>query len=467
MSETMTTEAITFVSTWATTSPQGHILVVGGHEVTEAAVFAARGVSEARHHLTSVVLDDTSLRAAFENNLTQMLSSHSFDTVVCALPPWLSAKSENVQHALGDLATSATQPFVYLFVEYLVRRLKPLRLALVLPKDFLTSPQLGPLRELLVSTYSSLSVILCDELLEREGQIVVLGSEAKERQRGIYALRFSDLELFTRLTPQPTLGRRVSRSRFIDGRNQSMLLSETQEQTLQTLGNHPAVTPLGTLVKVREGYALSPKERTFFELTMEQANSLKLPQRYLKKAVFGSRGVKDRAMTNEFFEKAAKRGDAGYLLVIEGNVKSKPLESYLAEGRNQGLENTHAAKGRQPWYCLEPREPATLLLETSATKAPKLSFNEAEVLAADDLLELTCAEDTAKKLVQSWYNPLTEVSCELAGFYKDGKLELRPSSVGEILVLREHLKSLPLELRETLRDVLATLRHGRTHLLAS
>jgi hypothetical protein len=294
---------------------------------------------------------------------------------------------------------------------------------------------------------------------------VVLGSEANERQRGVYALRFTDLELFTRLTPQPALGRRVSRSRFIEGRNQTMLLTETQEQTIQTLRHHLAVVPLGTLVRGREGYTLSPKERTFFELTMEQVDTFKLPQRYLKKAVFGSRGVKDKILTNEFFEKAARRGDAGYLLVIEGDVKGKPLESYLAEGRAQGLENTHAAKGRQPWYCLDPREPATLLLETSATKAPKLSFNEARVLVSDELLELECAEDTAKKLVQTWYNPLTEVSCELAGLYKDGRLELRPSSVGEILVLQEHIKSLPLEIREALRDMLKTLRHGRTHLL--
>jgi hypothetical protein len=459
------TDLINFVAMWATAQPENEILVVGDHELTEAAVIAARTLDEARHQLTSVVLDDSTLRATFESGLLQALTSREFNTVVCVLPTFLSAKSEIVQQGLGELVTSATQPFALCFAEFLVRRLKPSRIALVLSNRLLTNAGLQPLRELLITSYPSLSIILCDELLEREKQIVLLGSDRGERQRGVYALRFSDLDLFTRLEPHPALGRRVSRQRFIEGRNQTMLLSEEQEQTLQTLRDHPEVAPLNTLVKVRQGYTLRPKEQAFFALTLGQTNTLNLPQRFLKKAVFGSRGVKDRTMTNEFFEKAAQRGDAGYLLVIEGEVKSKTLESYLAEGRTLGLDTI--ARGKMPWYCLETRDPAQLLLETSATKTPKVSFNEARVLATDELLELLCADDVAKKIVQTWYTPLTEVTCELAGLYNEGRLELNQSSVGEILVVREHVKSLPLEMRDALRALLETLRHGRVNLLTS
>jgi hypothetical protein len=452
-----------FLATWATTSP-GQILVLGDYDVTEAVVFAARAANVSGHRIVSQVLDDTSLRSSFEQHLVQTLLTSQANTVVCAVAPWLSAKNESVQQGLGELATSLTQPFAFSFAEFLVRRLEPQRLALALPNSFLTSSALQPLRELLVNRYSSLSVVLCDELLEGKKQIVVLGSQAVERQRGVYALRFTELELFSRLEPNATLGRRVSEQRFIEGRNQMMLLSEAHEETLRALRVDPGVAPLGTLVKVRQGYSLSSREREFFELKVSQAEALKLPERYLKKAVFGTRGVKDRVLTQKDFDKATKRGDAGYLLVVDDGAKNKQLEFYLEEGKVQGVADTHGAKQRHPWYCLEPRDPATLLLETKVTKAPKLSLNEAGVLASDDLLELVCSTETAKRLVQVWHTPLTEVTCELAGVYNDGRLALSQASIAEILVVREHIKALPLETRETLREILETLRRGRTTL---
>jgi hypothetical protein len=455
-----------FLATWATLPSPDQMLVMGDYDITEAVVFAARAAKVSGHRIVGQVLDDTTLRSAFEQHLVQTLLNCQASTVVCAVAPWLSAKNESVQRGLGELATSPTQPFAFSFAEFLVCRLEPQRLALVLPNSFLTSPMLQPLRELLTTTYTSLSVILCDELLEEKKQIVVLGSQGAARQRGVYALRFTELELFSRLEPNATLGRRVSEQRFIEGKNQMMLLSEAQEETLRALRVDPAVVPLGTLVKVRQGYSLSPREREFFELTASQAKALNLPERYLKKAVFGTRGVKDKVLTQKDFDKAAQRGDAGYLLVVDDGAKDKQLESYLETGKVQGMADTHGAKQRQPWYCLEPRDPATLLLETEVTKAPKLSLNEAGVLASDDLLELFCSTETAKKLVQVWYSPLTEVTCELAGLYNDGRLELSPSLVADILVVREHIKALPLDSRDVLRDMLKTLRRGRSTLLA-
>jgi hypothetical protein len=463
----MMSDMLTFVATWATAQPNDQILVVGEHDVAEEVVFAARATNTSGHRIMSQVLDDTTLRSAFEQHLVQTLLNYQANTVVCAVAPWLSAKNESVQQGLGELATSLTQPFAFGFAEFLVRRLESQRLALVLPNSFLTSSVLQPLRELLVKRYASVSVVLCDELLEGKKQIVVLGGQGMERQGGVYALRFTELELFSRLEPNATLGRRVSEQRFIEGRNQMMLLSEAQEETLRALRVDPAVAPLGTLVKARQGYSLSSREREFFELKVRQAKALKLPERYLKKAVFGTRGVKDRVLTQKDFDKAAKRGDAGYLLVVDDGVKNKQLESYLEAGKVQGVADTHGAKQRQPWYRLEPRDPATLLLEREVTKAPKLSLNEAGALASDDLLELFCSDETAKKLVQVWHTPLTEVTCELAGIYNDGRLELNQSSIPEILVVREHIKALPLETRETLREILETLRQGRSTLLAS
>jgi hypothetical protein len=454
-----------FLATWATTSP-GQILVVGDYDVTEAVVFAARATNTSGHQIVSQVLDDTTLRSAFEHHLVQTLLNSKADTVVCAVAPWLSAKSEGVQRGLGELATSPTQPFAFGIAEFLARRLEPQRLALVLPNGFLTSPLLQPLRELLAKSYSSLSVILCDELLEQEKKIVVLCSQSVERQRGVYALRFAELELFSRLEPNATLGRRVPEQRFIEGRNQMMLLSAAQEEMLRALRVHPAIAPLGTLVNMRQGYSLSVREREFFELKVDQAKALKLPERYLKRAVFGTRGVKDKNLTQKDFDKAAQRGDAGYLLVVDDVAKNKQLEAYLVEGKARGIADTHGAKQRRPWYRLEPRDPAMLLLETRVTKAPKLSLNEAGVLASDDLLELVCSSEIAKKLVQVWHTALTEVTCELAGVYNDGRLELRQASIADILVVREHVRALPLETRETLRETLETLRQGRSTLLA-
>lgn len=109
---------------------------------------------------------------------------------------------------------------------------------------------------------------------------------------------------------------------------------------------------------------------------------------------------------------------------------------YLRNGESEALHTRYKCRIRKPWYVV-PSLPATpVAMLKRSHDFPRLVLNTAKAQTTDTAYRVTPRRGiAAHRLVKSFVNSLTALSCELEGrHYGGGVLELVPSEIARVLV---------------------------------
>jgi adenine-specific DNA methylase len=213
-------------------------------------------------------------------------------------------------------------------------------------------------------------------------------------------------------------------------------ISEEACELYRRLARHPRVTSLGEAAEVGIGYVSGAN--SFFHLSLEDAATWNIPESCRKRAVFRSRAFSGLSFDLADWQRASKRGDAGYLFALEGGDEvPESVRRYLEHGQAQGIPRAYKCRVRSPWYAVpHVHQPDAFLTYMSGLR-PQLVANEAGAVAPNTLHLVRFKEDkiSPRALAASWQTSLTSLSVELEGHaLGGGMLKLEPSEAKRVLL---------------------------------
>lgn len=125
------------------------------------------------------------------------------------------------------------------------------------------------------------------------------------------------------------------------------------------VSNHPGFVGLRTYGQFSRGIATGANE--FFLLSKSKARDLRLPDKCLLPCISKSRQVTNAVFTDEDFSVLATNDAPVYL--FDGTRSTEgPVHNYIDQGMRAGYHLRYLTKMRSPWYALEKRAPAPILL---------------------------------------------------------------------------------------------------------
>ncbi|MFT4256187.1 MAG: N-6 DNA methylase [Pseudoxanthomonas sp.] len=120
----------------------------------------------------------------------------------------------------------------------------------------------------------------------------------------------------------------------------------------------PGMTPLLTFGRAKRGIATGANE--FFVLDRPQARHLGLRDRDWRPCIASADSAPGKLFDDDDWQALAQGGSAA--LLFDGSSSSKAALRYVARGESCGFHQRYLTRTRSPWYRLEQREPAPLLL---------------------------------------------------------------------------------------------------------
>jgi len=142
-----------------------------------------------------------------------------------------------------------------------------------------------------------------------------------------------------------------------------------------------AAVPLNSYGRFIRGIATGANR--FFVLKPSRAEKLGIPASELLPCIARSSQIRRMTFNCEDYRELVK-ADAAVLLFGAGEAHSEQAESYIREGEREGCSARFLTRSRSPWYKLEKRHPAPLLVGVFSRGGYKIVRNRTEAL------NLTC-----------------------------------------------------------------------------
>ncbi|MFV9505080.1 MAG: N-6 DNA methylase [Oscillochloridaceae bacterium umkhey_bin13] len=201
--------------------------------------------------------------------------------------------------------------------------------------------------------------------------------------------------------------------------------------------------PLIKFARVMRGIATGSND--FFFLTRQQATQLDLPPEFLKVALGRTRDVPHEVITQQTVEDADRAGRPTLVLALDKRPVTafpKSVQTYLAQGEQQGLPNLALIKQRRPWYKMESRPIPPFLFAYLGRRNARFIRNDAGILPLTSFLCVYPRFHTEDYLQALWNvlsHPETVRNLALVGkSYGSGAIKVEPRSL-EMLPLPDHI----------------------------
>lgn len=198
---------------------------------------------------------------------------------------------------------------------------------------------------------------------------------------------------------------------------------------------------LDDFAKVMRGIATGAND--FFFLTSKQVKDLKIPAKFLKRAIGRTKDALEGILTSSEVEELDKEDRPTYLLSISANDKlPKSILDYLKTGEKLGLPNRSLIQQRKPWYKMEKREMPPLLFAYLGRRNSRFIRNDANVLPLTGFLCVYPIYNDKKFIENLWQalnHPDTIENLKLVGkSYGSGAIKVEPGNLSK-LPIPEHL----------------------------
>lgn len=131
--------------------------------------------------------------------------------------------------------------------------------------------------------------------------------------------------------------------------------------------------PVGQLASVKRGIATGAND--FFVLSREQARSAALPPSLFKLCLSRASHAPLADITSDDIAGLLERNSKVLLLDPPPGELPPSLEQYLQYGVSLGVDRRYLPAHRRPWYRVEQRQPAPILVTTFARGAVRFIFN--------------------------------------------------------------------------------------------
>ena len=134
--------------------------------------------------------------------------------------------------------------------------------------------------------------------------------------------------------------------------------------------------PFKSVAKVKRGIATGGNE--YFIFNIEKAKKYNIAIKYLLPCITASRDITSPIFTNNDFNDL-KDNNKNIFLFNGINQDNNYIKDYILYGEKQNIHQRHLTSKRNPWYKLEHRPPAPILVGVFNRKGLKFIRNEANI----------------------------------------------------------------------------------------
>lgn len=156
---------------------------------------------------------------------------------------------------------------------------------------------------------------------------------------------------------------------------------QSRKLTLQNseshLTNDSALTTFDQFIKVKRGLATGANE--FFLFNRSKVAATKIPEQYFVKVIPRSNFIQRPIFTLQDFEQLEKQDAMVYLLNAPAQPDEPNLKKYLAYGESLEIHKRYLTRHRCPWYALERRQVAPILVSVFNRGSMQVVRNEAQI----------------------------------------------------------------------------------------
>ncbi len=136
------------------------------------------------------------------------------------------------------------------------------------------------------------------------------------------------------------------------------------------------LVPLSTYGRVVRGIATGDND--YFTFNDQKKREFEIEDKYLLPCLTKANQASSYFFTKEDFEKLKSLGKNTYLLNIT-DVSSPAIRRYIQLGEKLGVDKKYLTSHRTPWYAIENRPPAPILVTVFNRNGLRFVRNEAEV----------------------------------------------------------------------------------------
>ncbi len=132
------------------------------------------------------------------------------------------------------------------------------------------------------------------------------------------------------------------------------------------------LVPMEKYCRIGRGIATGAND--FFCLSRQQAEELRIDAKYLRPCLCRSRDVKDCIwQLGDWQALAAGQGKA-FILNVQGKPEGR-VRAYIRQGQAEGLAKRYLLSKRQPWYSMEQKPAAPILISSAYRNEYKVLRN--------------------------------------------------------------------------------------------
>jgi adenine-specific DNA-methyltransferase len=336
------------------------------------------------------------------------------------------------------------------------------RLAFVVPAEIGHAPYAIPVLEYLVDRFAAVQVIAIREKIFpdlSEDCWLLFADGYGERSDFI---KFSPIERFGFMETPPQQGRTIGMVEwnYWQKRLRPFVLDSSVRALYRSIADRSSTRRLRNVAKVGIGYVTGDND--FFHLRPSTAASFDIPEAYLYPTVRNGRFLKKLAVTTQDVHGWRERDEAAFLLRIRrSDPFPAPVARYLRTPEGRRAQTGYKCRNRNPWFVVPDVNIPDAFLSYMSGEGPALVLNQAGCTCTNSLHAVAMRNGmSAAQLQRDWYQPFTQLSCELEGHpLGGGMLKLEPREAANVLLAKGHPKSK--DMIRLVPDAVETMRRWR------
>jgi adenine-specific DNA-methyltransferase len=235
---------------------------------------------------------------------------------------------------------------------------------------------------------------------------------------------------------------------FVNQVDQQELVAEfnwTEYVDPESVAAIPGLTSFREIADIKRGIATGMND--YFCLTQDEVDEWDLDEKYLVPLIRRTQGVVDYDLREyEDWRQWLRNGNEAWLLYCY-NENGEPitdtddpaLQDYLEHGKDIGAANSYLAQNRSPWYVVDQRDSASILVTYMSKDGFRFIHNKAGVVSLNNLhnVFLDGYEDWQVEALLAYLNSsvANEIAKRSGRTYSRGLHKIEPDELKDIPVV--------------------------------
>lgn len=140
--------------------------------------------------------------------------------------------------------------------------------------------------------------------------------------------------------------------------------------------NYSNLVDIAEYCSITRGIATG--DNSFFSMSKSKVEEYKIPDEVLAECICRSRDVNDYIFDREDYRKLVNDEKPAYILDIKDDIDNE-VANYIAIGEENGINTKYILSKRNPWYSMEQKSPAPILVCSANRNGIKFVRNIADV----------------------------------------------------------------------------------------